>query len=90
MQTVNLYRYARLDGGVTTSTVMPDGVDYVLRYRLIADDGKALTNGTTVTYCVDVITPEGWVEIDDPGELEDMTETEAKAMAYDILMGEAE
>lgn len=87
MQTINLYRYIRPDGGVTMSTMMPDGVAYDLRYRLIADEGMALTDGETLTYCVDVATPDGWTEIDDPGEPE---ETEAKAMAYDILVGEAE
>lgn len=68
MQAINLYRYIRPDGGVTTSTVQPDGVAYDLRYRLIADEGKALTDGAVVTYCADVATPDGWTEIDDPDE----------------------
>lgn len=85
MQTITLYRYARPDGGISTSPVKPpDGTSYDLRYRLIADDGKALTDGTTVTACADVSSADGWMEINDPGE---MTETEQKAAAYDILMG---
>lgn len=87
MQTITLYRYTRPNGGITTSPVMPDGVDYDLRYRLIADERKALTDGTTVTTCTDVSSPDGWTEIDDPGE---MTETEEKAKAYDILTGVSE
>ena len=88
MQMITLYRYARTDGGFTTSPVKPyDGTIYDLRYRLIADDGKALTDGTTVAACIDVSAPDGWTEIDDPGE---MTETEEKAKAYDILTGVSE
>ncbi len=75
MQVITLYRYTRPDGGVTTSTMMPGGVDYDLRYRLIADEGKALTDGTTVTYCADVATPDGWTEVDDPGEGEEEADT---------------
>lgn len=87
MQTITLYRYTRSDGGITTSPVQPDGVDYDLRYRLIADEGKTLTDGTTVTTCTDTADPVIWTEIDDPG---DMTETEEKARAYDILTGVSE
>lgn len=85
MQTINLYRYTRCDGGTTTSPVQPsDSTAYELRYRLIAGDGKALTDGVTITSCIDVSSPDGWTEIDDPGE---MTETKQKALAYDILTG---
>lgn len=63
MQIVNLYRYTRTDGGVTVSTIMPD-CEYTLRYRLIADDGKALTNGTKTAKCIDTDTFDGWEEID--------------------------
>lgn len=41
-------------------------------YRLIADAGKVLTDGRTVTNCIDTQTPESWTEIDEttPEELE--------------------
>lgn len=85
MQTITLYRYARADGGITTSPVAPtDGTAYDLRYRLVADEGKVLTDGTNTTVCADVDLPGGWTEIDDPGG---MTETEEKAAAFDILTG---
>lgn len=85
MQTITLYRYARADGGITTSPVAPpDGTAYDLRYRLVADEGKVLTDGTNTTVCADVDSPDGWTEIDDLGE---MTETEEKAAAFDILTG---
>lgn len=35
-------------------------------YRLIADPGKVLTDGRTVTNCIDTETPEQWQEIDEP------------------------
>lgn len=85
MQKVTIYRYTRADGGITASPVAPtDGIAYDIRYRLIADDGKVLTNGTSTTACVDAASSTGWAEIDDPGET---SETEEKAEAFDILMG---
>ena len=35
-------------------------------YRLVADPGKLLTDGRTVTNCIDTTTPEQWQEIDEP------------------------
>lgn len=53
--------------------------------RLTADPGKALTNGgETVWNCIDVLSADGWAEIDAPEE----PTVEDKAEAYDILMGE--
>lgn len=69
MQKIILYRYTRTDGGMTNSPVKPD-CDYTVRYRLIADDGKILTNGTDTTYCADVDSVDGWAEIDTKPELE--------------------
>lgn len=71
MKKIILYRYKRPDGGITTSPSQPDGVVYDLRYRLLADDGKALTDGVTITACIDVSSPDGWTEIDDSGKDED-------------------
>lgn len=88
MQTINLYRYTRGDGGITTSPVKPQG-EYTEMYRLIADEGKAMTDGTKVAPCVDVSSVDGWHEIDDPGE-DELTETEQKAAAYDVLTGVSE
>lgn len=68
MQTVILYRYKRADGGYSVSPQMPEGVAYETRVRLIADEGKALTDGNVVTQCTDAESAEGWTEIDAPGE----------------------
>lgn len=70
MRIVTLYRY-RLDNGSTVvSPVKPD-CEYTTSLRLVADDGKVLTDGTTVTSCVDTNSAEGWTEIDAPDELND-------------------
>ena len=71
MQTVPLYRHTRHDGGVTNSTAKPDGA-YTVRYRLIADDGMVLTNGTDIAFCVDVDRPDGWTDIADTCEQDEI------------------
>ena len=87
MQTVTLYRYIRPDGGVTTSPIKPDAADYSLKYRLIADEGKLLTDGTTVAGCVDAESPEGWTETDAPEDGDEMSEDAQYAEAGKILLG---
>jgi hypothetical protein len=68
MQTITLYKYNREGGGVTVSPVKPDA-EYTEMYRLVADEGKALTqNGEELYSCLDVASVEGWYEVDDPIE----------------------
>ena len=68
MQTITLYKYTRADGGVTVSPIKPD-CEYTEMYRLIADEGKVLTqDGVDTTTCVDVESVEGWYEVDAPDE----------------------
>ena len=68
MQTITLYKYTRADGGVTVSPIKPD-CEYTEMYRLIADEGKVLTqDGVDTTTCVDVVSVEGWYEVDAPDE----------------------
>ena len=64
MQTITLYRYTRPDGGVSTSPVKPDAADYTIKYRLIADEGTAITDGDIITMCVDTDTVNEWTEIE--------------------------
>ena len=68
MQIINLYRYERDGGGITVSPEKPDK-PHTIKYRIIADEGKILTNGETMTPCVDVDSTEGWDEIDAPEEI---------------------
>lgn len=63
MEIKPLYRFFREDGGVTESINKPDGAEYTIRYRLIASEGKLLTDGKTKTYCIDVDSVDGWSEI---------------------------
>ena len=65
-----LYKYERDDGGVTVSPNKPV-VPYTECYRLIADEGKALTlDGVNLCGVVDVDSPDGWYEVDKPPEEE--------------------
>lgn len=71
MQTITLYKYTREDGGVTVSPVKPD-CEYTEKYRLIADESKALTqDGVDLYSCVDVASVDGWYEVDAPDDEED-------------------
>lgn len=63
MQTIILYKYKRRGGGVTVSPVKPS-VKHTEMYRLVADEGKVLTDGETVTTCVDTNDVDAWTEID--------------------------
>lgn len=70
MQTIKLYRFVRPDGGVTVSPVKPDG-EYAELTRLVADEGMVLTDGETVTSCIDTENIGVWEEFPDtenPGE----------------------
>lgn len=68
MQIINLYRYTRPAGGVTVSPVKPEG-EYEPMYRLVADEGMALTkDGENLTSCADVESVEGWYEVELPEE----------------------
>lgn len=63
MQVITLYKYYREDGGITVSPNKPDA-EYTEMHRLIADEGKILTDGTTQTPCADVEDLEPWYEED--------------------------
>ena len=71
MKPITLYRYKRVDGGITDSPIKPD-CEYIERVRLVADEGKMLTiDGFTLYKCKDVDTAEGWYEVDAPIEQEE-------------------
>ena len=68
-----LYRYAREEGGYTVSLARPpEGVPYKVRWRLIAEEGKAITDGETTVTVIDVQHRkdcEAWHDCDLPEEL---------------------
>lgn len=63
MQVVKLFRYTRANGGITISTKRPQ-VEYTELFRLIADNGKALTDGKVMTPCIDTEDVNIWTEIE--------------------------
>lgn len=79
MKKVTLYRYEREAGKITVSTSKPD-CEYTEIFRLIADDGKVLTNGNDTVYCMDTELIDGWSEV------EEVTDEEY-AEAGKILLG---
>ncbi len=85
MEIKPLYRFLREDGGVTESPEKPDGAEYITRYRLIASEGKLLTDGTTETYCIDVDSADGWSEIVRRAETEEMR-LQTTVYTEDMLM----
>lgn len=93
MQKITLYHYTRPNGGVTVSPVMPSE-DYTVMYRLVADESFILTDGEIFTYCTDATDPSVWSEVEYNEEQEDTieeySEIEQKARAFDILMGVSE
>ena len=65
-----LYKSEREGGGYTVSPVKPEG-SYQVRWRLIAEEGKGITDGEQVVTVIDVIHRkdcEAWTDCDLPEE----------------------
>lgn len=84
-----------MDGLTTVITpFIPENVEYETSpyVRLIADEGKALTNGGEPTTVIDVLDEAGWQEIEytfDSELYEGLTEEQVEYIkAGKILMGE--
>ena len=65
MKTITIYKRTRANGGVSVSTVRPLRGEFTEVYRLVADEGKLVTNGKITAACIDVESVRGWYEIDD-------------------------
>ena len=67
MTTITIYKYQHKNGIVSIGPNKPQDDDNVeVYYRLVADEGKILTNGILQTKCVpDAINIEEWYEIVD-------------------------
>ena len=63
MEIITLYRYSRQNGGTTVSPNKPDA-EFTNLYRLVAGDGKILSNGDEQVFCIDTETPGQWTEND--------------------------
>ena len=68
MKRKTLYRYLREDGGYTVSPTKPEGTAYSKRYRLIAEEGMAITDGETIAEVIDVKSYAGWRDCEKPEE----------------------
>lgn len=62
----NLYRYFGRNGMIT-SLVLLDNIEHLLMYRLIADEGKVLTDGQLKVKSIDIFSEDlgKWTEIDE-------------------------
>ena len=62
----NLYRYFGRNGMIT-SLVLLDNIEHLLMYRLIADEGKMLTDGELKVKSIDIFAEDlgKWTEIDE-------------------------
>lgn len=71
MTKMEIYRYVGSNGVIDSPIILP--MDYTLRYRLIADEGKELVNGDKVAKVIDVDVDDVdmWVEQDAPKRTED-------------------
>ena len=65
MQVKTLYRITRPDGGTTVTPNKPTDAPYTETYRLIADEGMVLTDGTNTYGCIDTNDTSKFTEIED-------------------------
>ena len=65
-----LYRYQKDGGGYTVTLVPPpEGKPYLPRWRLIAEEGKAITDGDQVVTVIDIMDEkdiEAWTDCEMP------------------------
>lgn len=65
----NKYRYLGKNGIITTSVLL-DGIEPILMYRLVADEGKALSDGNKLHKAVEIFAEDldKWTEVDLEGQ----------------------
>lgn len=71
MTKMEIYRYVGSNGVIDSPIKLP--MDYTLRYRLIADEGKEIVNGDTTATVIDVDASDvdNWSEQDAPKQTEE-------------------
>lgn len=82
MEIRTLYRVNHSEGKVSVTPQKPTDGEYTETYRLIADEGKMLTDGTDTFDCIDTDYPSKYTEISE--NVDDYSE------AGKILLGVAE
>lgn len=83
MITMKLYT----GGGVSLSPVNADGRKLSQYVRLVAEEGRAITDGITVTTCADVPAAEtgNWTDCEAPAAEDEVTAEEALAELVEVL-----
>lgn len=76
------------DDGETYTPAIPPNSQYTTLLRLVADEGKAVTNGTIVAGVIDIETDDlpNWSEVDAPID-EQIFENELLAEALEDING---
>ena len=69
MKKQNRYRYLGRNGIITTSILL-EGIEPILMYRIIADEGKTLTDGNRYHKEIEIFVEDldKWTEIDLTGQ----------------------
>lgn len=69
MKKINRYRYLGKNGIITTSVLL-EGNAPILMYRIIADEGKILTDGNIFAHQREIFAEDldKWTEIEDKGQ----------------------
>ena len=66
MTTKTLYVYQRSNGETVVTPNKPYNHDYTTKLRLVADEGRAITNGSVVVSSLDTDSADGWMDCDLP------------------------
>lgn len=69
MEVRTLYRVSK-NGKTTISPTMPTDGDFTETFRLIADEGKVLTDGIDTFICIDTDEPDVFSEVNEAEESE--------------------
>lgn len=62
-------------GGISLSPFVEEGRRVSEYVMLVADDGMGITDGNTVTTCIDTKTPDVWTDCELPPEPEEDADT---------------
>ena len=73
--------------GVSLSPQNAEGRTISEYVRLMADGGMGITDGVTITNCIDTLTPEFWADCELPPEPENDELTDSEAL--EIITGGA-
>lgn len=88
MQIVKLYKYENEDGSISISPELKEGASLPYKYRLIADEGKVLTDGENTFYCIDTDNVSKYSEIDKSTDESSVNiELNQKAEAFNYITG---